>query len=327
VGAIYRRGNLLEVRGDRFQFMHLTFQEYLAAEYLGSQWPRLAEQEPDFLAGLVSDEWWREVLLLAVGCLDDPVPYEPRRAFIAALGRMEAALPTALAAAELAATGLGDLTDPEPSLLALARSRLAALLTDPALPEATPANRAAAGRALALLGDPRDFDDLILIPAGPFLIGGDEVEDASPQHEVTLPAFKIGQYPVTNAQYRRFVEATGRKWRSDAGRRPEKANCPAVEVTWHEARAYCEWLTGLWRSKGKVTADEIVRLPTEAEWEKAARGAGGRVYPWGDEWDETKCNTRETGLRDTSPVGIFPDGASPYGCLDMAGNVWEWGRQ
>jgi len=336
LAATRHRGGLLEERGDRFQFMHLTFQEYLAAQYLARQW---TEQPPDFLARTVADEWWREALLLTVGSLGSPVPYEQRRAFIAALCGLEARLPVQLAAAELAATGLADLTDPEPVLEDLARGRLVALLADPALPEAAPAARAAAGRALAVLGDSRGLDELVSVPAGPFLMGSSSADgmasdDEKPQHRVTLRGFKIGKYPVTNAQYLRFVEATGQEWRSDDGRRPERANCPATYVTWHDARAYCAWLTEAWQAEGKIARDEAVRLPTEAEWEKAARGGlpspsqgegtGVRVYPWGDEWDESRCNTAELGLNDTTPVGIFPEGASPYGCLDMAGQVWEW---
>jgi formylglycine-generating enzyme required for sulfatase activity len=323
LAATRHRGGLFEERGDRFQFMHLTFQEYLAAQYLARQW---GEQPSDFLARIVTDEWWREVLLLTVGSLGSPTPYERRRAFIAALCQLQGRLPIRLAAAELAATGLADLTGPEPALQEMARQRLLTLLFDPALPEAPPAARAAAGRALAVLGDPRDFDALVEVPAGPFLMGDDGDSDASPQHELTLPAFKIGRYPVTVDQYRRFVEATGRWWGMDEGRRAERANHPAAYVTWHDARAYCVWLTDVWRAEGKIGPGEVVRLPTEAEWEKAARGTDGRRYPWGDEWKENYCNTRELSLGGTTPVGIFPEGASPYGCLDMAGNVWEWTR-
>jgi formylglycine-generating enzyme required for sulfatase activity len=335
LAVVRQRGGLLEERGERFQFMHLTFQEYLAAQFLARQWP---EQPPGFLAEVVTDEWWREALLLTIGSLGAPVPYERRRAFIVALCDLEDSMPARLAAAELAATGLGDLTDPEPTLRAAARARLSALLCDPALVQVKPAIRALAGNALAVLGDERDFEELVTVPAGPFLMGDDRDSDARPQREVRLATFKIGVYPVTNVQYLRFVEATDRAWRSDKGRRPEQANHPAVYVSWHDARAYCAWLTEVWQAEGVIAADEVVRLPSEAEWEKAARGSlpspsegegpGERVeiriYPWGNKWDETKCNTSELGLGGTTPVGIFPEGASPYGCLDMAGNVWEW---
>jgi len=262
-------------------------------------------------------------VLLTVGSLGAPVPYERRRAFVHALCSLEGTMPARLVAAELAATGLGDLNDPEPALQEMARARLSALWREAAFVEAKPALRALAGQALAVLGDDRDFDELITIPAGPFLIGDDGDRDASPQHKLTLPEFKIGKYPVTNAQYLRFVKATGQSWRLD-GQLPEWANRPAAYVSWYEAQAYCKWLTGVWRAEGKIGKDDVVRLPTEAEWEKAARGVDGRAYPWGDEWDKARCNTAELGVGSTCVVGMFPDGASPYGCLDMAGNVWEW---
>ena len=162
-------------------------------------------------------------------------------------------------------------------------------------------------------------DIMIEIPAGPFTMGSDTGDpDEAPVHEVDLPAFEIDQFEVTNADFAQFVEATGyqtdaekegrsKNWRDDA---EGKDNHPVVRVSWNDAVACCEWL-------GK-------RLPTEAEWEKAARGTDGRTYPWGDEWDPSQANVKETGLRGTAAVGSFGAGASPYGVEDMAGNVWEW---
>jgi formylglycine-generating enzyme required for sulfatase activity len=108
------------------------------------------------------------------------------------------------------------------------------------------------------------------------------------------------------------------------------ANHPVVGVSWYEAVAFCRWLTERSRVEGvnldlfDQPGEWVVRLPTEAEWEKAARGADGRVYPWGDAWDAARCNTAESAREAMSPVGSYPQGASPYGVLGLAGNVWEW---
>jgi formylglycine-generating enzyme required for sulfatase activity len=153
----------------------------------------------------------------------------------------------------------------------------------------------------------KDGKEMVLIPAGEFLMG----EEKRP---VNAAAFYIDKYPVTNADYKKFVDATGypppMHWRR--GTYPEgKANHPVVQVKWAEADAYAKWA-------GK-------RLPTEEEWEKAARGTDGRDYPWGNEWDKSRANTCETRIFDTTPVGQFsPQGDSPYGVADMGGNVWEW---
>lgn len=161
----------------------------------------------------------------------------------------------------------------------------------------------------------------VRIPAGPFLMGSTD-EHEEPQHTVDLPEYFIGKYPVTNAEYQAFVRETGHAppWHWDGEAYPEeRGDHPVVYVTWHDALAYCQWLS---EKTGKT-----YRLPSEAEWEKAARGADGRTYPWGDAWDETRLNSAEAGPGDTTPVGQYsPDGDSPYGLADMAGNVWEWTR-
>ena len=162
--------------------------------------------------------------------------------------------------------------------------------------------------------------EMIRIPAGTFLMGDDEISNASPQHEVTLEEYEIAKYAVTCKQYKLFLEANPtykvpEGW-SGTQYPKGKANHPVVNVSWYDATAYAEWLS-------RVTGKDY-RLPTEAEWEKAARGTDGRKFPWGDEFDTKKCNTAESGIGDTTPVDTYPDGASPYGVMDMAGNVWEW---
>lgn len=180
--------------------------------------------------------------------------------------------------------------------------------------------RRRAGAALARLGDPRALDHLAEVPAGRYRMGGDLHHNSAPTHEVDLQDFRIGICPVTCGAFQRFAEATGHSWAAPAGR----ANHPATDLTWHDARAYCGWLTSEWRREGRISSTEVVRLPTEREWEAAARGPEGRIWPWGDQWAPEHANDEETGFNDICAVGLFPEGASPFGCLDMAGQCWEW---
>jgi formylglycine-generating enzyme required for sulfatase activity len=167
--------------------------------------------------------------------------------------------------------------------------------------------------------------EMILIPAGEFIMGSDPNVDKKacgreqPLHTLYLPDYYMAQTPITNTQYAAFVQATDHRqplhW--EIGQPPTgKQDHPVVNVSWHDIVAYCNWLS-------EVTG-RLYRLPSEAEWEKAARGTEGQIYPWGNEWDKERCNTSEGGKGGTTPVGVYPDGASPYGLLDMAGNVWEW---
>lgn len=175
--------------------------------------------------------------------------------------------------------------------------------------------------------EPHGEPEWIAVDEGEFWMGSDEnapgaYSDEHPAHRLWLPAFKISRVPVTNVQYALYAQATGcnplRDW-EDGYMPKDKSHHPVVWVSWHDACQYCRWLS-------EVTGQSI-RLPSEAEWEKAARGAmDQRVYPWGETFDPLRCNSRELRLQDTTPVGMFPSGASPYGCLDMAGNVWEWTR-
>jgi formylglycine-generating enzyme required for sulfatase activity len=177
---------------------------------------------------------------------------------------------------------------------------------------------------------PKDIPEgMVYVPPGPFVLGG--IDGFSLQIARLEEGFFISRYPVTNAEYRRFVEAGGyekreywsdegwqwkqeeswsepRYWRDSKWNQPDQ---PVVGFSWYEAEAYACWAR--------------MRLPTDIEWEKAARGIDGREYPWGDGFDPDRCNTDESGIGKTTPVGKYsPDGDSPYGVADIAGNVWEW---
>ncbi|MGE3062655.1 MAG: formylglycine-generating enzyme family protein [bacterium] len=181
----------------------------------------------------------------------------------------------------------------------------------------------------------KDSSVMILVPEGNFMMGDDAHEiGEEPKHQVYLDEYYIGKYEVTNQQYKRFCDETKREYPKDPEFKgmeqyfTKYPNYPVVMVTWHDAQAYCKW-SGM-------------RLPTEAEWEKAARSSDSRTYPWGDDdpsdgrycnhtfnesdyhYDERYVVYADDGYEYTSPVGLFEWGVSPYGCYDMAGNVWEW---
>jgi len=159
----------------------------------------------------------------------------------------------------------------------------------------------------------KDGAEMIYIPAGPFLMGNSRrMADANPSRTVTLSGFYIDKTPVTVGMYRRYCKETGRRmlW---APKDPRADDYPISTASYDEAAAYCRWAGG--------------RLPTEAEWEKAARGTDGRIYPWGNAFDRSRLRCSQSALGDvggTAPVGSYPSGASPYGVLDMAGNVYQW---
>jgi formylglycine-generating enzyme required for sulfatase activity len=190
-------------------------------------------------------------------------------------------------------------------------------------------------------------EGMILVPAGLFLMGSTShdidklleidlnietvrLDNEIPQRDVYLSAYFIDKYPVTNAEYKKFIESDGYNQKgfwSDAGwqyisqSKPlenseadsilnGESDCPVVNISWYEAQAFAKWA-------GK-------RLLTEAEWEKAARGRDGRIYPWGDTFEKTNLNCAESKNERPTPVTKYPQGQSFYGCFDMAGNVWEW---
>jgi sulfatase modifying factor 1 len=165
------------------------------------------------------------------------------------------------------------------------------------------------GAGAQTLCNAKDGAVLTVVPAGWFIMGSREgAGDAGPARHVWLDGYLIYTGEVTAGQYRQFCAETRRRMpRAPAG--GWRDDWPMVNVAWHDADAYARWAGGA--------------LPTEAQWEKAARGTDGRAFPWGDQWEETRCRAREN---EPAPPGACPPGASPYGAQDMAGNVWEWCR-
>jgi formylglycine-generating enzyme required for sulfatase activity len=171
--------------------------------------------------------------------------------------------------------------------------------------------------------------EFVHIPAGKFLMGSKDdnqltYDATKPQHSVEIPYdYWLARYPVTNEQFAKFVEEAAYQFGLEKNWK-KKAVHPVVNVSWHDAMKYCRWLNAFAKAENLLQG-LIVRLPGEAEWEKAARGAYGNEWPWGNEFDKKKCNSDEGRKNDTTPVGAYsPQGDSPYGIAEMAGNVWEW---
>ena len=324
--VIEERTGLLSARGEGvYAFSHLTFQEYLAARSLAGR-----DDYVNYTLQYTGEAWWREVILLEAGHLSGE-SIERASHLIGAIAenRREPLPYHNLVLASECLRDAGE-TRVEPGIAREINERLDKALKSP--PPVTTRifrkwgirtwidQRAALVQALARTGKgywnmPHGEPEWIRIPAGKFWMGeGDEL------HEVELPEFHISRVPITNAQYALFVQDA--KYKAPDGweeNRPPKGkeSHPVVNVAWYDAIKYCDWLS---EKVGKR-----VTLPTEAEWEKAARGDDKREYPWG-KWETYRANTSELGVGDTTPVGIFLEGASPYGVLDLSGNVWEWTR-
>ncbi len=165
--------------------------------------------------------------------------------------------------------------------------------------------------------------ELLRVPAGNFLMGSENgASHEKPQHTVDIPYdYWMARFPVTNDLYNAYAKAKGINHPVSGWEK--KKDHPVVNVKWTDTMEYCQWLNSL--LKAELPAGLILRLPTEAEWEKASRGTDGREFPWGNTFDKNKCNTNEGGKGGTTSVGIYsPQGDAPYGCADMSGNVWEW---
>lgn len=164
--------------------------------------------------------------------------------------------------------------------------------------------------------------ELMCVPAGRFLMGSnDGYDDEKPLHTVNIPYdYWMARLPVTNELFNTLIKSKNLKHPVENWGGKKKH--PVAHINWNEAVWYCHWLNNL--LKAELNYGLVLRLPTEAEWEKAARGVDGRKYPWGNSNDIHKCNASEESMGSTTPVDLFLAGSSPYGCVDMAGNVFEW---
>jgi len=326
--VVEERTGLLAARGEGvYGFSHLTFQEYLAALAMAAR--------DDYVAYTLAhcgDPWWREAILLEAGFLSIQSRERVTRLIQAVADWKKEPAPyhnLVLAAEMLRDAGSSRV---EGELEAEVQRRLRrGVETPPPLskrllgrfgpsPRAWIEQRSAAMEALTRAGagywtQPYGEPEWVTIPTGEFWMG-----ESDKARRVQVDAFMIAKTPITDAQYELFVKATNHEtpehWEDGRPRR-DKMSHPVVNVSWYDAVAYCEWLS-------KVTG-KAVRLPAEAEWEKAARGdRDKREYPWGESFEATRCNSYGLGLGSTTPVGIFPEGASPYGVLDLSGNVFEW---
>jgi formylglycine-generating enzyme required for sulfatase activity/calcineurin-like phosphoesterase family protein/energy-coupling factor transporter ATP-binding protein EcfA2 len=351
-----RAGLLLDKGSGIYSFAHRSYQEYLAGSFLARQ-PDFPEQT----AKRVQDNYgqWREVALWAVGIMA-----RLKGLIYAAMPVVESLCPEGangkdaaesdwrtnlLAGQALMEIGLEDIGSHGryDTVVARVRGRLIDLMT---LFDKEPGRRLEAGNVLAGIGDPRfspecwylpDEDALgfVSIPAGEFIMGSDPAADSDARNEeqkqstIGLPDYHVAKYPVTVDQYKAFLADSRHETDSGWHRFNKIGNHPVVTVSWYDAMRYCQWLTDVLRASKRTPRPVaelferkgwVVRLPGEAEWEKAARGVDGRIYPWTGGIDADRANYRITQIGGTSPVGMFPRGESPYGLLDMSGNTWEW---
>lgn len=382
---------LLAERGpDAYGFVHLTFEEYLAARHIVFQGQVNEQKSLELLRKHAYDPAWREVILLALGYLGLIANEEEKTAlFVRGLLNDQPPADHLGENVELAGSALKDIGRASAGEDCW-KEVIDRLLTTMTSPAPTIIVRAKCGDVLGELGDPRlGKMEWCEVPEGEFLMGCTEEEvvlilqerlkfykvqswnvkdDAQnwvrqsvlPQHSIFLARFFIGKFPITNQEFRIFWKSGGyqeTKWWSKAGlewlnRSPEDEekmnlekwkrrngrnepalwndlgwgipNRPVVEVTWFEAMAYCAWLTEQMQFSNELPAGYLARLPTEAEWEKAARGIDGRFWPWGNKWEDNYTNTRIANLLTTNSMGIFNVDMSPYGVFDMVGNMTEW---
>lgn len=393
IAVTRQRGTLLSETNGIYRFVHLSFQEYLTARYLAETIGRQKSTtglvqilEND---GAIDDSWWREPILLTAGYLSDTATTDGAEEFITYLAdlndeRTYRNAKTKWASVDLATTAVLEWPNFPQHILSRLIGKITKLFASPDSFTDVPALlRANVGSTLSHLGDPRteilNVDDMefCYVPEGPFWMG-DPSKNTAHLQSCLENGYWISKYPITHAQYQQFVLEGGysdrtlwseaikvNRWYdnnvimhwSDGWRQEPKhhnlSNHPARGISWYEALAFTRWLTKRWHRKRWMPLPVKAQLPTEAQWEKAARGGieildkpiimhiqdlrnplpkrtsilnshPRRKYTWGDHFDELAMGFDGNDVADIHSVGCFPNGNSPYGCEDMLGNVWEW---
>jgi formylglycine-generating enzyme required for sulfatase activity/transcriptional regulator with XRE-family HTH domain len=351
---VHEHAGLLVERGaGSYGFPHLSFQEYLAAWGLAMRGQTSTEVVSSFLAERIEQSAWNEVILLVIGILGVVQEREEAASTV-----VEEVLRKASKNGPAVALMGEAVADSPQSVTPMCRQDIVERLARTMREEREqPMVRGSAGAVLERLGDPR-FDPsmfflpvkysdgspepllgFVEIPGGPCILGANpQVDlDANPKWEPVrrceVPKFYIARYPVTQAQFQAFLDHekdSAPTFRQTRGH----PNHPVTNVPLEHALMYCKWLTAQLRELTAapetiasllLESHWCVRLPTEDEWEKAARGANDvRRYPWGDVFDPNRANSSQSEIDGTTVVGCFHSGRSPYGIEDMAGGVWEW---
>ncbi len=322
--VIAQRCGLLKEKNHKYLFWHLSFQEFLTARHFNT----LCAIKEGTVVNYWQNSWHKEVVRLFIGYLYCNNDGASANAVVKSGLSLEDSSP--YSAWLLASQSLLDIPvgDRESEVVVFVKARLNHIINK----ESDHKIRVEAGETLGWLREyERDLQEFVIV-------GGGEYYLRSLKRKVNITPFKISKYPVTNDWYEVFVNdkgyetkeywsEEGLKWLADTktkqpvywnDRKWRCPNSPVVGVSRHEALAFAKWLTA------KQKDGNIYRLPKENEWEAAAGGKEGRIYPWGDEWDKNRCNNYENGINGTSPVGIFKSGNTPKGISDLSGNVWGW---
>jgi formylglycine-generating enzyme required for sulfatase activity len=360
------RGVIVKTSLGNYDFIHPVFEDYLVARHLAQDIRNnKLEQIVTFLeAQMAADETtqfvWCERILLMIGYLSI-FASSHAKLFLHRLARVENVsgedntepdVETRHRIVEIALIGAQEWPKLTNTLAKLELSEW--LLT---CPQVTPKLRVKAGKTIAKIGDPRtqiievEAVEFCYVPPGSFRMG--DQREAHENHHLNY-GYWLSRFPITVAQFARFLELTDHV-RDEKNSLGEYANHPVVHINWHDAQAFCHWLTAHYHAMQLLPPTWQVALPSEAEWEKGARGGlqiphspliariGSietlqpalnvtdndmpyRVYPWGDEESTDRSNYAATDIRHSSAVGSFPTGRSPYGCEEMCGNVSEWTR-